>query len=370
MSWPTSWTRAQRLVITVPAGTVAPLAYFPVVLTAASLPTELTDNTYGRSDGGDLAFAADLGTGNTQASIGAQIPCEVVSAAFGGSPSAEIHVQVPAIAATGTLTYIWVLYGNSGQTAQPAAGTTYGSQAVWNENGTQNFAAVWHFGTAATLSLVDSTANGNTLTNSGTATNGTGAYGGAVSLNGSSQLLYNSTLSISNPVTSSVHLKKTVSNVGAFIYDAYSATGRQALGLDLSGSDTAIGMYAGNAVVGHSGFTGGWEQVGGVFNGASSYLYRSGAADLSLVDSGANVFNDGITIAKRYYTGTNIGATYFGGLIEEFRLSAAARSASWFAAEWASWNAPGTFIQPPGGQGPISISGVTFTPWIFNNDDC
>ena len=135
MAWYDPWTRAQRLVITVPSGTVAALSYFSVVLSSSSLPTELTANTYGRSDGGDLAFAADLGVGNSLSSIGAQIPCEVVSAVFGGSPSAEIHVQVPSIAATGTLTYIWVLYGNSGQDRtqrqpRPMAAKLYGMKTV------------------------------------------------------------------------------------------------------------------------------------------------------------------------------------------------------------------------------------------------
>ena len=99
------------------------------------------------SDGGDLAFAADLGLGNTLSSIGSQVPCEVVAATFGGSPVAEIHVQVPSVAATGTLTYIWLLYDNPAQTSQPAASGTYGSQKVWNENGTQNYSGVWHLGT-------------------------------------------------------------------------------------------------------------------------------------------------------------------------------------------------------------------------------
>ena len=370
MAWYSSWTRAQRLVITVPSGTTTTLSYFPIVLTASSLPTELTNNTYGRSDGGDLAFAADLGVGNSTSSIGAQIPCEVVSAVFGGSPAAEIHVQVPSVAATGTLTYIWVLYGNAGQTAQPAASSTYGSQAVWNENGTQNYQAVWHFGTPSTLSIADSTSNAVSATNHGvTAT--TGAYGGGANFDGSS---YIDTANFADNLTAMT--------VSAWLnYSSVASANRIAIAKLInfaSGEGWCFGSSADK-------FTGFVQTSGSVYqqteanatiaistwyyvvwtktsNATSGFsLYINSGAPASVTNSGAGTVSS-FTNSDNVRLGTDQAADYYlVGLGDEFRIASVARSASWIAAEYSNQSAPGTFIAPPGGQGPLSLADASYT---------
>ena len=54
--------------------------------------------------------------------------------------------------------------------------------------------------------------------------------------------------------------------------------------------------------------------------------------------------------------------------MDEVRIAAVARSASWIAADYASQNAPGTFIQPPAGQGPLSTlaSYTTYSDMSFS----
>ena len=361
MAWYSSWTRAQQLAITVPSGTVAPLSYFPVVLTAASLPTELTNNTYGRSDGGDLAFATDLGAGNSLSSIGAQIPCEVVSAAFGGTPTAEIHVQVPSVAATGTTTYLWVLYGNSGQTAQPAASSTYGAQAVWNENGTQNYVGVWHLqGSGTPANWADSTKNGLTGTNFGaTAAGGKfgSSTGSAASFNGSSAYINCGNQSLANfgssnfTVSSWMNAAQVKAQVpigqGKYAHNGWytflsSGSPYVYLATDTTTESTIHSVTQYN--------TGGWQSVTWVRTGTTTgNIYYDGAplSILGAITSPGDC-TEGLIFGSDFSHVSNL----FYGLLDEIRISSLARPVSWITAEYANQSAPGTFTQPSGSPLP------------------
>ena len=370
----------QRLVITVPAATVAPLPYFPVVLTAASLPTELTNNTYGRSDGGDLAFAAGLGTGNSVASIGAQIPCEVVSAVFGVTPSAEIHVQVPSVAATGTLTYIWVLYGNSGQTAQPAVGSTYGSQAVWNEGGTQNFSGVWHLNQAGTNpQVLDSTANANNSSAQVWTPTSSGAFGSGGVFSSSTYISIPTSTSLqSNHVTLGAWFNLASSGYRTLLgvpantapwTSPYASTLLRINATTQFEADVSIGSVHDALTATVSAFSlSTWHHACMTFDGSNISFYLDGAH-----------ISDAAYAGVISYSGTSplvIGADYsaspygdhFNGTLDEARTSVLARSGSWIAAEFANQSVPGTFIAPPTGQGPLSLL-TSFMPWIFNTED-
>ncbi len=364
MAWFSSWTRAQRLVITVPSGTVAPLSYLPVVLTAASLPTELTNNTCGRSDGGDLAFAADLGVGNSLSSIGAQIPCEVVSASFGGTPAAEIHVQVPSVAATGTLTYIWVLYGNSGQTAQPAAGSTYGSQEVWNENGTQNFAGIWHLGQTGTGNAgdyPDSTSNANASVNT---TLQPAASAGEVG--GGQTFATNHLISVNNSASTSLGTSwtyefwgkiATTVAVSQFIGNIQNLSTGRVINLYWNASHFQVDIpYVASiktSVATYTDFN--WRHYAVTRSGSTWTIYINGALDSTATNATAQETPSAgayLQMGYVYYASGNT-ASLQGGALDEVRISATPRSASWVAASYSNQSAPGTFIAPPSGQGPI-----------------
>ena len=364
MAWYSSWTRAQRLAITVPAATVAPVSYFPVVLTAASLPTELTNNSYGRSDGGDLAFAADLGVGNSLSSIGAQIPCEVVAAVFGGSPSAEIHVQVPSVAATGTLTYIWCLYGNPGQMAQPAASSTYGAQKVWLENGVQNYQAVLHLADCGTGTIHDSTVNGNSLTNHGI-TNGVGVLGSGGYVTGSAYAA--ATSSINLPIAPTAQWKMS------FWVNFSAPPATNVCFIDMV-SDSENGNGGRRGILSNLGayFWGnnadyrlGGTYAAGVYktdmqsSGGSSTPTITAYQNGTLVGSGvpsnalATTSMPALSIAIHHF------ASFSNTTFSEVRVESTVRSASWIAAEYANQFAPSTFILPSGS--PLPITSTTLT---------
>ena len=364
MAWYSSWTRAQRLAITVPAATVAPVSYFPVVLTAASLPTELTNNSYGRSDGGDLAFAADLGVGNSLSSIGTQIPCEVVAAVFGGSPSAEIHVQVPSVAATGTLTYIWVLYGSSVQTAQPATNSTYGSQKVWNENGVQNYQGVYHLqGTGTPSTWSDSTSLANTGTNSGAVATA-GAFGGGASFNGATPNSITThackTVALSSLTLSCWLNPTTIPSYGALML---AVDGGNTYGIDFYSRNISyqwVAVYQWNT----SGLIpsyGAWTYIAEVFQNNSKPVAYAGtggslaSATTTLAAISTATPASGFDLMwNPSYTERSIS-----GVLDEVRISLAVRSASWIAAEYANQFAPSTFILPSGS--PLPITSTTLT---------
>ena len=365
MAWYSSWSRAQQLVITVPAATVAPLPYFPVVLTAASLPTELTNNTYGRSDGGDLAFAADLGAGNSVSSIGAQLPCEVVSASFGGSPSAEIHVQVPSVAATGTLTYIWVLYGNSGQTAQPAVSSTYGSQAVWNENGTQNYQGVWHMGNGITLSIADSTSQANNgVTGHLPTVSASGVFGGAANFSGTGQYLPTTNTVNVYPGTFSLWVKAASTTAAAYtpVFANYAGGSHNGWLVEVYPANTdynscyfnsASNDCNGESTAGFGALTTSWTLLHGVITSGGLSLYTNGAFVRTVSWAGTP------TACTSSYPAcfANLpasGGALFAGLLDEGRVAATNRSVSWIAAEYANQSAPGTFTAPSGSAIPTS----------------
>ena len=357
MAWYSSWTRAQRLAITVPSGTTAALSYFPVVLTAASLPTELTNNTYGRSNGGDLAFTAEPRGGQFRIVDRRQIPCEVVSAVFGGTPSAEIHVQVPSVAATGTLTYIWVLYGNSGQTAQPVASSTYGSQKVWNENGTQNYAGVYHLNEAGTNPTTnDSTSNAKNSTAQTWTPTASGQIGRGASFSGSQLItLPSSTFSATNDYTLS-GWGNDASGSGYRVIFAASTTYPF---LGTSGGKGYVQSKPGQVLVGTTSVTTGLHHLVMVKSSTAGLIvYTDGVVNTNATLTGAG------TTGSAQYIGASTAGTYnWVGVIDEVRLAATPRSASWIAAEFANQSAPGTFTAPSGS--PLSTLATTLAAMLL-----
>lgn len=113
------------------------LSNFPVVLTEASLPSEMldADGSYpAQLGGGDIRFSSDA-DGLTQ------LPCHVVTFIPENTPAngkALIYVKVPTLAgASDTTIYVW--YDGPADSVQRAASDPYGREAVWNSD----FVGVW-----------------------------------------------------------------------------------------------------------------------------------------------------------------------------------------------------------------------------------
>ena len=106
----------------------ASLTDFPLLLTAATLPSEMfdADGSYPALDGGgDIKFSSDE-AGATRLS------CEIVTFTIDNNPAngtAEIWVKVPSV--SGSLnTSLWVWYDLSGE-SQPDSNAAFGSESVW-----------------------------------------------------------------------------------------------------------------------------------------------------------------------------------------------------------------------------------------------
>ena len=365
------WSRAQRLKLSLPA---ADLSNFPVYLSASSLPTELTNHSYGRSDGGDLAFATDLGTGNTLTSIGNQIPCEVVSASFGGSPSAEIHVQVPSVSHT-TNTYIWVLYGNSAQSTQPGVGTTYGKHNVWDSN----YIGVWHLsdcGGSIGSTIADSTSNGNNGTNAtSNAGSGVGSTTGKVGnagnfISGQSIALPNFSFSNSAftvqtwiynyswPMSTNQLFGPIVAfSLGGTAYglreEYYPSWNWNGIGL-LFNNTMPVWVPSCTTNIPQAS----WNHLAATYASSTGTMYVNGSNSLSA--SHSNYGYAMVNSIGSAATTVNDGANgQFNGVLDEVRLSNIARSNNWLAAEYSNQNAPGTWINTAS-QNPLSTSDTFF----------
>jgi len=135
----------------------ANLTDFPVLLTEATLPTEMldADGTYpALNGGGDIRFSSDSG-GSTRLS------CEIVDFTTDNNPAngkGEIWVKVPTVSSSSN-TSIWVWYDSSAA-SQPHPDSTYGSKSVWDSN----YKGVWHLnesGNGTADEFADATSNAN-----------------------------------------------------------------------------------------------------------------------------------------------------------------------------------------------------------------
>jgi hypothetical protein len=151
----------------------------PVLLSRACLPAEMCSPTKAnaaRPDGGDIRAYTD-------SSLTTQLPLEVVQFAYDssdGEGDAVVELRIKRTITSDTNTSIWLNY-NNGETAQPTADSTYGSESVWRPA----YAGVFHLNEASG-NVSDSTANGNTLAANGSPSGygASGQVGAAIDLDG------------------------------------------------------------------------------------------------------------------------------------------------------------------------------------------
>ena len=144
--WYKNW--GYRVPITIQSGQVSStLSSFPVYVDLSDMPASFFANVAG--DGADIRMTTSDGK--------SEIAVEVVSINTASS-TGELHFNAPTLSDT-IDTGFYLYYGQPGASA-PAATSTYGSQAVWN-NG---YVAVWHLeedasGTGNSSTYKDSTSN-------------------------------------------------------------------------------------------------------------------------------------------------------------------------------------------------------------------
>lgn len=303
---------------------------------AATFGTRLPDELFilCQANGGDLYFTLDAqGT--------ARLPTELVWINT-ATKQAEIWVAAPLIAGTDRTIYVW--YASTVTLTQPAASAPYGANAAWDAVG--NMCAVYHFGTPSTWSGLDSTRSGNNI---GGGTTAAGLFGGGVAAGGGSY-------------TGSVYQVPVGGEARTF----------QTWIKVTSGGAGAIGGWGANPNLNSNPFTGSrWDHYytsspsqlqvetegqAAVFNWTTDSNWHAMVSVNPPANTNQNnilMYLDGAsqTVVGHGAYGDTFGTSsasiaiasipgYFGGpfpgLIDEFRISSAARSANYLATDFAA----------------------------------
>jgi len=376
MAWPTDWGR--KVVITVQAAMAdTNLSYFPILITAACIPSEVLDTTTGnecQADGGDLRFytgdysASNPGTENTD-----RLPCEIVSLtrAAGAGGTCEIWVRVPSInASTGAI--ITMFYNSNGQT-QPAEGAAYGKHETWNENSANNFKMVHHLTGASATALDDSTSYNNDVASAGgTPTyNVTGAFNGGTvgqgsDLDGTGDYFScgaDASLEATSAITISAWVYAKALALDDSVDIIYSKSdnileGGIEFGLERVGNSnylsmayydgSARGWYTDSNVVSINA----WHHVVMIWN-QNNVIYVKDGVQLDTVDTANNAI---VYDTDTALIGAQTQNDEFNGDLDEVRVAAVVRAVDWIEAEYRNQSAPGTYVVE-GTPGDVAAGG-------------
>jgi hypothetical protein len=295
------------------------LTNFPVLVSI----TDLNLQAVAKADGSDIVFTAADGISKLNHEI------ESYNSATGALVA---WVNVPSVSAT-VDTGLYLYYGNAAATNQQNAA------GVWDAN----YKGVWHLQNA--VSSADSTANGNTGSNT-SITTAAGEIGSGDSFAGVGRI-----------TTGTAGM--SFANSTPFTFEGWvkpaNVTGRQGVWsrvkdgthytiLELNGNILRFLIGDGSEYVLSSSVTissGVWTHVAGVRAPGSMTVYINGVAVGTRTEATTGDFFTG-------YGAPGIGSgTYdasFSGTMDEVRVSSVNRSAAWITTEYRNENAPGTFL--------------------------
>ncbi len=213
---------------------------------------------------------------------------------------------------------------------------TGSTKLISGANGTDpNTVGLWHMdersGTSAYIK--DSSVNANNGTPTGTTYSNSGKVAGVRSFNGSGDyinVISSSSLSFTGNFTLEAWIKTNSNTTQQSIIEKYDNSSLNGYLLRLTSSGTIMAgtmgtasnvLVTGNAVLS----TNTWYHVAATYNGSNIYIYINGVLDktgAATVNPGASTFS--LKIGAR---GNDAGTT-FNGLIDEVRISNAARTAN------------------------------------------
>jgi hypothetical protein len=325
----------------------ASLTNFPVLfsVTDPNLATLANGGGVGNANGSDILLTASDGMTKLNHEV------ELYNGATG---ELIAWVEVPALSASAN-TGLYVYYGNAGVANQ------------WNPSGvwTSNHQGVWHLENGTTLSVADSTGNGNNGSNSG-AVAAAGNIDGGAGFNGSSSYITIPSASYGYPVTGNtnsyvetteVWFKSAVSGMILGQDDGTAAGSKPggwvpAMYLDSNGKIRASlywhGAQALQIVSTASYNDNNWHAAVDVYNDGTETLYVDGAAVGSQAGS-----EDSYSSKYQYFLGTgytsswtngNSGWLYWDGALDEVRVSNTALAAGWIGTEHNNQSSPATFL--------------------------
>ena len=290
---------------------------FPMLVSLSS-DTELAATA--QDDGDDIMFASSDGI--------TKLPHQIEKF-DGATGELKAWVKVPTLSSSSD-TIIYLYYGNGSATDGQSV------RNVWDAN----FKGVWHL-SGSTLHTTDSTSNANVGTNNGmTATLGKTDGGGY--LNGSSNVAFGNTLSLSGNQTIGVWVNANFTpNAWAFpIIDKRSSDNANCNYALVYGYQDGVYKldYAFNngsswveLKLNTQLSTGTWYWLSAVYDGSKQYLYINGAEATSAAT--AIVPTTGGTQSAYFGYGI-VDNRYFTGSFDEVRLSSTNRSAAWIKFEY------------------------------------
>ena len=253
-------------------------------------------------------------------------------------------VKVPTVSST-TDTVFFMNYGNPAYSAFQGGSTG----AAWSR-----YSSVFHLGDATTLSLADSSASGNTLTNTGTATASAGMVRGGADFGGTARL-HNDAPIIPNGSTSrsmSFWFKMST-NVSCSFVGFGSASQPSGFGQNfyIYYDGTHIGLSRGDSFVHTFNWTydTNWHHLliddpNAVL--ANVVMYLDGVNQGATGGSPAALIT-GVSGSNRIVLGGNPDAVgNFKGSLDEFRLTVAGGNlgSGWAVTEYNNINSPSTFM--------------------------
>ena len=347
MAFPTGYTKYQ--IITIDHTKVAAdLTDYIVAVDLANLVKAGADvfDTC-RSDGGDLRATKTDGT--------TELPIEIV-AIDTTAKTGEVHIKFSGTLSSTTDTIIRLYY--NGTDTLPAVTATYGRNNVWTA-----YKYVYHF-QHTSGNATDSTAQGNTLTNTNTVgystsgkMGGSAADGGATNTN---KYFVSSTMAVNLTTADSYVVQcwtKPTSSKNTQLINVNENNGNLAFYMTTRTADEQwLVRYNGTAAqfrtVSANYDDGNWHKMTMTVATTTLKYYYDGAqlgADLT-VSSGSSGATEQLNVGGF----PPYGNEYFTGLIDEVRIAQFSPSANWETTEHNNQSSPSTFYSVGDEQGGSS----------------
>ncbi len=205
-----------------------------------------------------------------------------------------------------------------------------------------NYAGVWHLPNGTTLFAADSTANGrNGTIGSPVAT--AGEIGGGASFNGASgSIAFNPITNLAQTYTAEFWINSSFPNAYMSVLggssgfnDIYFDNGHNVLGVD---NGTSFSAYSTATVSGLNVPSNTWTSLAVTRSGSSISVYKNGA----LVGTGT--FSTPYNAANFAEMGNAAGINYYGGKLDEVKISSSVRPAAWIQTEYSNQSSPSAFL--------------------------
>jgi len=307
------------------AATTANLTAFPVATVNSSGAMVLGSSRIQNSSCYDVVFTSDSG-GSTK------IPWEIESCT---SSTGAVVAWFPTALSSSTTTIVYVSYDNASISTAQNTGSLAPAN-VWDSN----FGMVQHL---AALTLLDSTSNATTGTNTSLTTT-TGLINGGVNdaASGYANFAASSSTNPTSAISVSFWLNTGSTNSSAYFFDNDIDSATYGTTFQLSGGSLywSLGSVGNNQFIYAYSFDSNWHLFDFTYSGSTMLMYIDGAQVATSSKTGSIVWNGNSLALGASVSGTNKAS----GKFDEFRISGIARAAGWVAAEYANQKASSTFL--------------------------